>query len=75
LGHLIVVVARWLAVAHEVVGQARNEDERWKAFLQLHAALQELKRRQQKKKKGTRNAPPPSALPFRFNYLFSSRQI
>ena len=41
------------AVAHEVVGQARNEEERWKSFLQLHAALQELKRRQQKKKKGS----------------------
>lgn len=45
------------AVAHEVVGQARNEEERWKSFLQLHAALQELKRRQQKKKKGSTTFP------------------
>jgi histone-lysine N-methyltransferase SETD3 len=49
---------RIAALAHEVVGQARNEDERWKAFLQLHAALQELKRRQQKKKKGVEPSGP-----------------
>lgn len=49
---------RIAALAHEVVGQARNEEERWKSFLQLHAALQELKRRQQKKKKGVEPSGP-----------------
>jgi len=47
-------------VAHEV-GKAKQDEERWKLFEQLHNAIEELKRRQKRKK--TPGPCPPSPPP------------